>query len=209
MRLAVASRSVIKTIAVGSVPPDEKKIWNRLTNDTGIQIELYERGAQSGQEQGVDQCLQTHMLRALADEDEPKVAVLLTGDGKGFEEKRGFLADLERMYDKGWGVEVLSWEHSCKPELRGWADQNGTFVSLDRYYDSITYREGVRDAKVLSLTSRSRSTARIIPQNKQIQELEDKIAKLKQENENLKAQAKKNRQKEYGKRVAQRNRKHF
>jgi hypothetical protein len=43
------------------------------------------------------------MLRALADASDPQIAVLLTGDGQGFEEGAGFHADLERMYQKGWG----------------------------------------------------------------------------------------------------------
>lgn len=59
-------RVVAKTFCVGSVPPDLGKVWKRLRNDTGAEIELSERGKDSSQEQAVDQALQ--VLRALADE---------------------------------------------------------------------------------------------------------------------------------------------
>lgn len=81
-RLASAARDVESAVCVGSVPPELEAVWDRL-EATGVEVELYERGAGSGTEQGLDQCLQVHMLRALADSDEPAVAVLLTGDGAG------------------------------------------------------------------------------------------------------------------------------
>lgn len=197
MRLATVQRSVIKAVAVGSVPPSEKELWDRMEADAGIAIELYERGAQSGKEQGVDQCLQTHMLRALSDEETPKIAVLLTGDGKGYEDGIGFLADMNRMHKKGWGVEILSWDHSCKKELKTWAEKNGVFVSLDLYYHSITFIAGGRSESALSLTKRKTAT----PQNiknaleEENKELREKI---------LEIDLKKKRQKKYGQKINQR-----
>ena len=64
--LARAGREVLKAICVGSVPPELEHVWRRL-RATGVEVELYERGSGTGKEQGVDQCLQVHMLRALAD----------------------------------------------------------------------------------------------------------------------------------------------
>lgn len=153
-RLATANRTVIRAIAVGSVPPEQQGLWTRFQNDTGIAPELYERGSASGTEQGVDQCLQTHMLRALADEEVPRVAVLLTGDGSGYADGVGFHADLERMQKKGWGIEVLSWTHSCNRSLRKWAEKVGVFVALDSYYESITFLDGIRPPKNLSTARR-------------------------------------------------------
>jgi hypothetical protein len=101
-QLATAGREVATAICVGSVPPELETVWKRLES-TGIRVEKYERGEFSGKEQGNDQCLQIWMLRALADASDPQIAVLLTGDGQGFEEGAGFHADLERMYQKGWG----------------------------------------------------------------------------------------------------------
>lgn len=157
-RLALAGRSPGQAIAVGSVPPDQHRLWTRFCQDTNIKLELFERGASSGTEQGVDQCLQTHMLRALADETEPQIAVLLTGDGRGFEDGVGFHADLKRMRDRGWGIEVLSWERSCKRNLKEWADNEGVFVSLDAYYESVTFLEGTRLAKTVSLVNRPKAS---------------------------------------------------
>ena len=54
-----------------------------------------------GREQGVDQALQTAMLRDAFDYNgNPGIAVMLTGDGSGFDDGVGFHADLERMYNR-------------------------------------------------------------------------------------------------------------
>ena len=103
---------------------------------------MLERGALQGREQGVDQTLQTAMLRDAFDYNgNPGIAVLLTGDGSGFIDGVGSHADLERMHGRGWRVEVLSWQHSCKRRKREWAEQNGRFVALDDFYESITFLE--------------------------------------------------------------------
>lgn len=158
MRLAAAGRNVVKAVAVGSIPPDLQTLWDRMKAETKIDIELYERGADSGKEQAVDQSLQTHMLRAISDEKEPQIAVLLTGDGKGSEDGIGFLADLKRMYSAYWGVEVLSWEHSCNRELREWVEKKGVFINLNDYYKSVTFLQGSRVASELSLVSRKKAS---------------------------------------------------
>ena len=67
--------------------------------------------------------------------------MLLTGDGSGFIDGVGFHADLERMHGRGWRIEVLSWRHSCNRRMREWAEQNGRFVALDDFYESITFLE--------------------------------------------------------------------
>ena len=54
--LARAGRPVASAVCVGSVPPELDAVWERLRG-IGVEVELYERGADSGQEQGVDQCL--------------------------------------------------------------------------------------------------------------------------------------------------------
>ena len=73
--------------------------------------------------------------------DGPGIAVLLTGDGSGFDDGVGFHADLERMRNKGWRIEVLSWRHSCNRRMREWAEEYGTFIALDDFYDSVTFLE--------------------------------------------------------------------
>ena len=139
--LAAAGRDIEHAIAVGSVPPELRHVWNRLENQ-GVTVQLLERGVIQGREQGVDQSLQTAMLRDAFDYNgDPGTAVLLTGDGAGFADGVGFHADLERMRRRGWRIEVLSWRHSCNRRMREWAEQYGLFIALDDFYDSVTFLE--------------------------------------------------------------------
>ena len=43
------------------------------------------------------------------------------------------------MHRKGWRIEILSWADSCNARMREWAEQNGVFVALDDFYNSVTY----------------------------------------------------------------------
>lgn len=139
--LACAGRGIEHAIAVGSVPPELRHVWNRLENE-GVTVQLLERGALQGREQGVDQVLQTAMLRDAFDYNgNPGIAVLLTGDGAGFEDGVGFHADLERMRNRGWRIEVLSWRPSCNRRMREWAEEYGVFIALDDFYYSVTFLE--------------------------------------------------------------------
>ena len=141
LEVAQAGRGIEHAIAVGSIPPQLRLVWNRLENE-GVTVQLLERGTLHGREQGVDQLLQTAMLRDLADYNgDPGIVVLLTGDGSGFDDGVGFHADLQRMRNRGWRIEVLSWRHSCSRRMREWAEAEGVFVALDEFYDSITFLE--------------------------------------------------------------------
>jgi len=152
-KLASGGRKVRKAVAVGSVPPELRDVWRRLS-EANVTIELYERGAGTGTEQGMDQCLQVHMLRAITDEASPQVAVVLTGDGAGYGTGAGFWADLERMHKKGWGVEVLSWNVACHKGLKSWAMKNGVYVELEKHYEAVTFINGGRPAKPLTMKHR-------------------------------------------------------
>lgn len=140
MRLAHADRPVEKAIAAGSVPPELRALWNRLS-DEGVRVELFDRGAiERGEQQAPDRVLQLQMLRDFADcNGDPGIVVLLTGDGQGFYDGAGFHADLERMHRRGWGVEVLSWANSCNPLMREWVKEHGVFVPLDDFYQAVTF----------------------------------------------------------------------
>ena len=141
LELAHAGREIEHALAVGYIPPELRHVWNRMEN-AGITVQLMERGVIQGREQGVDQFLQTTMLRNAFDYNgDPGIAVLLTGDGGGFADGAGFHADLERMRNRGWRIEVLSWRHSCNRRMREWAEQQGIFIALDDFYESITYLE--------------------------------------------------------------------
>lgn len=142
LALAHAGRPIERAIAVGSIPPELRQVWNRLENED-VEVQLLERGALHGSEQGVDQVLQTIMLRDTVDYNGvPGIAVLLTGDGSGFVDGVGFHADIERMHGRGWDIEVLSWRHSCNRRMREWAEEYGKFIALDDFYNSITFLEG-------------------------------------------------------------------
>lgn len=136
VELAAAGRSIERAIAVGSIPPSVAAVWDRL-REAGVEVELQERGAESGKEQGVDQALRLKMLESLVDYEEPAVAVLLTGDG-------GFAGDAQRLLRGGWGVEVLSWKANLSGELRrltvGYGGR-GKVDLLDDFYEQITYLE--------------------------------------------------------------------
>ena len=164
MDLARAGRDVGRAVAAGSVPPEMRQLWNRLEN-SGVEVRLYDRGDGTGSEQQVpDQVLQLSMLKdALLYNGDPGVAVLLTGDGAGYERGDGFHSALELMHSKGWRIEILSWAHATNRRMRQWAEDNGVFVALDDFYDSITFREPsrpghefapARDAAPLDLSKR-------------------------------------------------------
>lgn len=194
LTLALAGRPLLKAFVVGSIPPEEKAIWDRLERSTGVKPELYERGSVTGGEQGLDQCLQVHMLRAISDYPEPQVAVLMTGDGTGYDDGVGFHADLERMYGAGWGIEVLSWEGSCKRTLKEWAKAKGKFIALNDHYESVTFVKGSRRSSPVNLSNRPLSTVRLNPvqaaEAKARQEEAAKSHKIEQELAALKEQLK-------------------
>jgi hypothetical protein len=156
-RLAHAGRPVAKAVCVGSIPPDLGRLWDRIS-ELGVAVEVQERGAQSHTEQGVDAALQLHMLHSLTDSP-PFVAVLLTGDGAGYHEGHGFLAELERMAKGGWAVEVLSWRGACARHLRQFAEERGIFIALDDYYEAITFLADGRRVAPLSLKHRALAKA--------------------------------------------------
>ena len=151
MDLARAGRQVKRAVAAGSVPPEMRQLWNRLEN-SGVEVNLFDRGDPSRPEQQVpDQVLQLRMLQdALIYNGDPGVAVLLTGDGAGYDRGEGFHSALELMHNKGWRIEIMSWAHSCNQRMRRWAEENGVFVALDEFYDSITFREPSRPGHELA-----------------------------------------------------------
>ncbi len=145
LRLAHADRPLTKALAAGSIPPQMRQLWNRLEN-RGVEVHLFDRGERaSGEQETPDQWLQLRMLEdALDYNGNPGIVALLTGDGAGYVEGRGFHSTLERMHRRGWRVEILSWQHSCNRRMRLWAEANGVFIPLDDYYNAITFRESSR-----------------------------------------------------------------
>ena len=62
LRLAHADRPLEKAVAAGSVPPEMEQLWNRMEN-SGVEVNLFDRGAPDRGEQGTpDQWLQLRLL---------------------------------------------------------------------------------------------------------------------------------------------------
>ena len=151
LRLAQAGRPLEKAVAAGSIPPEMRQLWNRLENND-VEVNLFDRGARDrGEQQSPDQWLQLRMLEDGWDYNgDPGIVALLTGDGAGYVEGRGFHSTLERMHRRGWKVEVLSWAHSCNRRMREWAQKKGAFIPLDDYYPAVTFREPSRPGHELA-----------------------------------------------------------
>ena len=151
-RLAHVDRPVQKALAAGSVPPELRQLWNR-TEGKGVEVHLFDRGTADRGEQDIpDRVLQLRMLEdALDYNGDPGIVVLLTGDGAGYLEGAGFHSTLERMHRRGWRVEILSWAHSTNQRMRRWAEAKGIFVSLDDFYEAITFMAPSRPGFELAL----------------------------------------------------------
>lgn len=129
LRLAHADRPLTKAVAAGSVPPEMHQLWNRMES-AGVEVSLFDRGSHERGEQDIpDRWLQLRMLE----------------DGWDHNGDAGIVALLT-----GWRIEVLSWLHSCKRDMREWATEHGVFVPLDTYYDAITFREPSRPGHELA-----------------------------------------------------------
>lgn len=159
LRLAQADRPLKKALAAGSVPPQMRQLWNRLEN-RGVEVKLFDRGDPGrGEQEMPDRILQLRMLEdALDYNGDPGITVLLTGDGAGYLEGAGFHSALERMYKRGWRVEILSWANCCNRRMREWAERNGVFVALDKYYSAITFLEPSRPGHAFA---RSRGSTKL------------------------------------------------
>lgn len=146
-KLVQDGRTVNGAYAAGSVPPPSDDLWTYLEG-LGINMTLLDKTANGKEQDSVDMSLQTNMFRVALD-NPPDTMVLLTGDGSGGALGKGFLADLQRIHKLGWKIEVYAWETTCNRYLKAFAEENGKFVSLERYYYSITFLKGERFAQHL------------------------------------------------------------
>ena len=140
-------RTIDAAYAAGSVPPPSDELWGYLKK-LGINMTLLDKTADGKEQDSVDMSLQTNMFRVALDYA-PGVMALLTGDGSGGALGKGFLADLQRIHNLGWKIEVYAWETTCNRYLKKFANENGLFVPLETYYYSITFLKGQRVVKSL------------------------------------------------------------
>lgn len=123
----------------GSIPPPSNNLWAYLQN-MGIKLQLLNKTADGLEQESVDMSLQTMMFRIAIDHmKNPSTIAVLTGDGAGKQLGEGFLSDLKRIKTLGWEIEVYAWEISCNKWLKQFAEENGKFIALEKYYDAITF----------------------------------------------------------------------
>ena len=101
-------------------------------------METQERGVGGG-EIAVDESIQLAMAHRLLDISKPEEMILVTGDGAGYGEGRGFIASLERAVKNSCTIEVVSWDAGVNKRLKRFAQTNGTYVPLEPGYDQITF----------------------------------------------------------------------
>jgi hypothetical protein len=90
-------------------------------------------------EQGVDELLQLKISHSLLDYNTPSTIVLATGDGAEAEYSDGFAAMIERVMNRGWKVELVSWKHcvnsiySKRSWLERWPAGQFRFIALEPF----------------------------------------------------------------------------
>ena len=150
-----------RVLAAGRAVGDAVLVANRSVPEAvlnhfrpGFRVELVESGSLSGTEQAGDELLQNAIYRTILRAPADGIIVVATGDGAGWLEERGFCEALSAARRQGFGVEVVAFERSLNRWLRGLADAVGAVVLLDRFYDAITFLEGLRPAQSPSLRHR-------------------------------------------------------
>ena len=101
-------------------------------------VDKQERGENTGGEIAVDEMIQLAMANRVLDE-QPGTLILLTGDWSGYSDGKGFIKQLERAHKHGWAIEVVSWNAGCNRYLRHFAEQHGTYRSLEPVYGAVTF----------------------------------------------------------------------
>lgn len=129
----------------GSVPPQSDPLWLRFES-LGVAVDKQERGESTGGEIAVDEMIQLAMANRVLDE-QPSTVILLTGDGSGYSNGKGFIKQLERAHKHGWAIEVVSWDAGCNRYLRHFAEQHGSYRSLEPVYESVTFINNKRWAR--------------------------------------------------------------
>jgi hypothetical protein len=150
-RVLAAGRKV-----AGSVLVANREIAHPVLDSfrAAFDVELVEAGCVTGTEQAGDELLQNAIYRAIFRAPAPGTIVLATGDGAGWGEGRGFCETVQAARQKGFGVEIVSFEASLNRRLRAFADEVGAVVTLDPFYESITFLSGLRSVSLPSLIHR-------------------------------------------------------
>jgi hypothetical protein len=125
-----------------------------------FEVILVEPGLRSGTEQAGDEMLQNAIYRTIGRPGASGTIVLVTGDGAGWIQGRGFCPALAEARLRGFGVEVLAFTRSTNRHLRALAETIGVYLPLEDFYSSITFVERARWATPVDLQHRTITLAR-------------------------------------------------
>ena len=144
---AVNGRTVDYAFLGGSEPPENDDLWKRFQT-LGIDVTRQQRSI-SGGEVAVDESIHLAMANRILDCEQPETIVLLTGDGSQYQNDKGFIKQLERAKKHGWAIEVVSWDAGCNRYLRQYAQEHGTYRSLEPVYNKVSFINNKRWAEKL------------------------------------------------------------
>ena len=126
-------RSLIEAVLVGSKPPPNDSLWQRL-RQLGIELKIYERSPITDREREVDQELVNCIRDTMEARKPPGVIALISGDG-------GYVTTLQRCIARGWTVETYFWRQAATALKRL---DGATFYNLNPDFEMITFKEPAR-----------------------------------------------------------------
>lgn len=138
-------RDVSYVYAASSVPPPNDGVWKQL-GKLNVQLEIQPRAL--NKEVAVDEVIQLAMLNRASDiYPNHETFILLTGDGAGYDQGKGFIKQLERIRKFGNDIEVVSWDLGCNQRLKKFAKENGLYRPLELVYKRVTFINDFRWVK--------------------------------------------------------------
>ena len=123
-------RELKETVLVGSRPPANDALWNRLKK-LGIEPRVFDRSFYTGKEKRVDAELTNAIRDALEDSPKPGTIALVAGDAD-------YIPAIERCVKRKWSVELYFWAQASS-DLKSMPGVN--FVDLADGFKKITFLE--------------------------------------------------------------------
>ncbi len=121
-------RSLREAVLVGSRPPPNDALWNRLKS-LGIEPRIFDRNIYTGREKRVDAEMTNAIRDCLEDNPEPGTIALVAGDAD-------YVPVLERCIKRKWLIELYFWAQASS-ELKRLSGVK--FVDLAAGFESVTF----------------------------------------------------------------------
>jgi len=140
MEFVRQDRELREAILVGSEPPPNDSLWQRL-RAFGIELKIFQRSPFTGKEREVDQEL-INCIRDTLEENPLKGTIaLVSGD-------RGYVSTLDRCLKRGWEVEIYFWRQAStelkRMAVRPPAEPRAKFVDLNAHFQQVTFMQPTR-----------------------------------------------------------------